>query len=160
MTATQRPASLTRRLLLQNRRDGIAPGVNLAASWAERALVLVAATWFGTLLLWRLALVVVPFVSAVLLAALLMPVVHLLAQFGIPRSEAALVVLIVAAMSCAVLLATAVRQGGLEWRRVVGRSGFRTRADPRLAPSRPPADQRQPYRRRLRVPRRAQSSVR
>jgi hypothetical protein len=53
-------------------------GVDVAVAWAWRALLLAAAHYVAGLLIATLALVMLPVVIALMVAALLMPVVHLL----------------------------------------------------------------------------------
>jgi predicted PurR-regulated permease PerM len=69
-------------------------GLRVAGAWAWRILLLVAA---GVAVLWvmaRLQLVVVPLVIAILLSALLSPLVGLLRRVGVPRTLATTIVLV------------------------------------------------------------------
>jgi putative heme transporter len=94
----------------RRRRTRLPVGVDLAAAWAERGLVLALAVYIGALVLSSLAVVVLPLVVAVLLAALLMPVVHGLVRVKVPRSVGSLLVVIAAAAACFMLLVLAGRQ--------------------------------------------------
>ncbi len=70
-------------------------GMDLAAAWAWRFVVLCAA---GAVILWLLNLflvVVLPVVIALLIAALVTPVVHWLQRLGLSRKMAALLVMLV-----------------------------------------------------------------
>ena len=69
-------------------------GVDLAAAWGWRLLIISATL---ALILWLLnffLVVVMPVVIALLLAALVMPVVTFLTRHGLPRKLAALVVMV------------------------------------------------------------------
>lgn len=69
-------------------------GVDLAAAWAWRFLVIAAA---GYLLLWLVAyfaVVTIPIAVALLIAALVVPVVDMLHRFGLPRGLSALLVVL------------------------------------------------------------------
>lgn len=69
-------------------------GIDLAAAWAWRFLVIAAA---GYVLLWLLAffaVVTIPLVVALLIAALVVPVVDVLHRIGLPRGLAALLVVL------------------------------------------------------------------
>jgi len=68
-------------------------GVDLAAAWSWRMLVIAAATYVLLSLLWRFSVVTVPLAIALLLAALASPVVRLLRHIGLPRGLAALLVM-------------------------------------------------------------------
>lgn len=73
---------------------GVPRGLRLAGAWAWRVLLLVGA---GLATLWvigRLQLVVVPLIIALLLSALLSPLVGLLRRAHVPRSLATFIVLI------------------------------------------------------------------
>ena len=69
-------------------------GVDLAAAWSWRMLVIGAALYVLLDLLWRFSVVTVPLAIALLLAALASPVVRLLRRIGLPRGLAALLVMI------------------------------------------------------------------
>ncbi len=87
------------------RRAQVPYGVDLAAAWAWRFLVIAAA---GALLLWLTGffmVVVLPLVIALLLAALVSPVVARLRRWGLPRQLAALLV-VGSALGVVVLLLT------------------------------------------------------
>jgi predicted PurR-regulated permease PerM len=62
--------------------------VRATASWAWRVLLLAALVWLVLQVVVKLALVVIPFVAAVLLTAALSPAVHWLQARGIPRAVA------------------------------------------------------------------------
>jgi putative heme transporter len=65
-------------------------GVEVAAAWAWRGLLLAAALYVAGLLIATLSLVILPVVIALMVAALLMPVVNLLMRLHVPRPLAAL----------------------------------------------------------------------
>ncbi len=70
-------------------------GVDLAAAWAWRFVIIAVA---GGAILWLLNLflvVVLPVIIALLIAALVAPVVHWLQRLGLPRKAAALLVVLV-----------------------------------------------------------------
>jgi putative heme transporter len=69
-------------------------GVDLAASWGWRLLVIVAAGWCLFKALGFLEVVVVPVVIALLISALVVPLVGLLQRLGLPRGIASLLVVI------------------------------------------------------------------
>ena len=69
-------------------------GVEIAAAWAWRFLVIVAAGWVLFRAIAYLAIVVVPLVVALLIAALMVPVVNALVRIGLRRSLASLVVVV------------------------------------------------------------------
>jgi predicted PurR-regulated permease PerM len=69
-------------------------GVDLAASWGWRLLVIVAAGWVLFKALGFLEIVVIPVVIALLIAALVVPVVGWLQRVGLPRGVAAFLVLV------------------------------------------------------------------
>ena len=69
-------------------------GVDLAAAWSWRMLVIAAATYVLLNLLWRFSVVTVPLAIALLLAALASPLVRRLRRIGLPRGLAALLVMI------------------------------------------------------------------
>ena len=91
-------------------RPALPPGLDLAAAWALRALILVAAVYVVVLLVSRFALLAVSVVVALLLAALLVPAVEGLGRLHLPRPLASLLVLVAAAAGIAGLLTLAGRQ--------------------------------------------------
>ena len=75
-------------------RTHVPPGVELAAAWAWRFLVIVAA---GAVIAWTvgyLSVIVLPIVVALLVTALAVPAVDLLARLRVPRGLAALLVVV------------------------------------------------------------------
>lgn len=85
-------------------------GVDLAAAWAWRFIVIAAA---GYLLLWLVAffaVVTIPLVVALLIAALVVPVVDRLQGVGLPRGLAALLVVLAGIASVVALLTFAGQQ--------------------------------------------------
>jgi len=85
-------------------------GVELAAQWAWRFLVIVAAGYFLVRALGFLEVVVIPIVVAMLIAALVVPVVGLMARTGLPRGVAALLVVVGGIVFVAALLTYAGQQ--------------------------------------------------
>ena len=86
-----------------DRRPTVPFGVELAAAWAWRLLVIVAATYLLVRALGFLEVIVIPVVIALLVSALVVPVVSFLDARGLPRGVAALlclagVLLVVVAM--------------------------------------------------------------
>jgi len=75
-------------------RTDVPYGVELSAQWAWRFLVIVAAGYLIVRALGFLSIVVVPLVIALLIAALVSPVVNGLARIGLKRSISALFVVI------------------------------------------------------------------
>ncbi len=69
-------------------------GVDLAAAWSWRLLVVVAAGYVVAQGIAMFAVVVLPLVIALLLTALIVPLVNLLARVGLPRGLASLLVVI------------------------------------------------------------------
>jgi putative heme transporter len=69
-------------------------GVDLAAAWAWRLLVIGAAAYFVGKLLDKFQVVVLPLVIALLLTALVVPLVNLLQRWGMPRGVASLLVVV------------------------------------------------------------------
>ncbi len=69
-------------------------GVDLAAAWSWRFLVVVAAGYVVAQAIALFAVVVLPLVIALLLTALIVPVVNLLSRAGLPRGLSALLVVI------------------------------------------------------------------
>lgn len=82
-------------------------GVELAAQWAWRFLVIVAAGYLITRALGFLALVVVPLVVALLIAALVEPIVGVLERIGLRRHLSALLVVIGVIVAVGALLSFA-----------------------------------------------------
>lgn len=76
------------------RRPAVPYGVELTASWAWRFLVIVAAGFLIVRALGFLEVVVIPVVIALLVSALVVPVVSLLDRIGLPRGFAALLCLL------------------------------------------------------------------
>ncbi len=70
-------------------------GVDLAAAWAWRFMVIAAAVLGILWLLDYFLVVTLPLVIALLLASLASPVVHRLSRYGLPRPAAALIMMIV-----------------------------------------------------------------
>src|SRR5689334_13249498 len=87
------------------RRAQVPYGVDLAAAWGWRFLVISAALALILFLLNFFLVVVLPLVIALLIAALAMPVVGWLTRLGLPRKLAALVVVVVG-LGLIALLAT------------------------------------------------------
>ncbi|MFI2707112.1 AI-2E family transporter, partial [Nocardioides sp. CER28] len=75
-------------------RPEVPRGVELAAQWAWRFLVIAAAGYVLVRALGFLEVVVIPIVVAMLIAALVVPVVGALQRVGLPRGAAALLVVI------------------------------------------------------------------
>ena len=75
-------------------RPEVPRGVELAAQWAWRFLVIAAAGYVLVRALGFLEVVVIPLVVALLIAALVVPLVGLLQRAGLPRGLASLVVVI------------------------------------------------------------------
>ena len=85
-------------------------GIDLAASWAWRLLVIAAA---GYVILWLIsffAVVAIPLAVALLISALVIPLVDGLHRLGLPRGLSALLVVIVVLASVAALLTFAGQQ--------------------------------------------------
>jgi len=70
-------------------------GIDLAASWGWRLLVIVAAGWCLFKALGFLEVVVVPVVIALLISALVMPLVSIPQRIGLPRGVSSLIVVLV-----------------------------------------------------------------
>src|SRR3954469_12069514 len=85
-------------------------GVDLAAAWSWRLLVIAAATALLGYLISFLAVVVIPVVVALLITALVAPVVDWLVRLGIRRSVAAILVVVVTIATVAALLTFAGQQ--------------------------------------------------
>ncbi len=85
-------------------RAHVPPGVELAAAWAWRFLVIVAA---GAVIAWAvgyLSVIVLPIVVALLVTALAVPAVDLLTRVRVPRGLAALLVVVGGLASVSALL--------------------------------------------------------
>jgi len=95
---------------ISGRKVEIPYGVDLAASWGWRLLVIVAAGWCLFRALGFLEVVVIPVVVALLVAALVVPVVGWMARTGLPRGIAALLVLLGVVAVIAALLTYAGHQ--------------------------------------------------
>ena len=85
-------------------------GVDLAAAWSWRLLVLAAAGYVVARGIAMFSVVVLPVVIALLLTALVAPLVRLLARVGLPRGLASLVVVIGSIAVVALLLTFAGQQ--------------------------------------------------
>jgi predicted PurR-regulated permease PerM len=85
-------------------------GIDLAAAWSWRLLVLAAAGYVVTQGIAKFSVVVLPLVIALLLAALVVPVVTALVRLHIPRGVAALMVVIGTLALVALLLTFAGQQ--------------------------------------------------
>ena len=85
-------------------------GVDLAASWAWRFLVIVAAGAVVFKAIGFLSVVVLPVVIALLITALVVPIVDLLVRIGLPRGLAALGVVIAGIALVGLLLTLAGQQ--------------------------------------------------
>jgi predicted PurR-regulated permease PerM len=85
-------------------------GVDLAAAWAWRVLVIAAAGLAILWLLWFLAVITLPLIVALFIAALVGPIVRVLADIGIPRRISALFVVIGGITLVAALLTFAGQQ--------------------------------------------------
>ena len=85
-------------------------GVDLAAAWSWRLLVLVAAGYVVARGIAMFSVVVLPVVIALLLTALVAPIVRLLVRVGLPRGLASLLVVIGSIAVVAVLLTFAGQQ--------------------------------------------------
>jgi predicted PurR-regulated permease PerM len=85
-------------------------GVDLAAAWSWRLLVIAAATALLGYLISFFAVVVIPVVVALLITALVAPVVDWLVRIGVRRSVAAILVVLVTIATVAALLTFAGQQ--------------------------------------------------
>ena len=85
-------------------------GVDLAAAWAWRFLVIIAAGYVLTLGIAKFSVVVLPLVIAMLLTALVVPVVNALVRVGLPRGLSALLVVLGSIGIVALLLTFAGQQ--------------------------------------------------
>ena len=85
-------------------------GVDLAASWAWRVLVVGATAYFIGRLIAKFEVIVLPVVVALLLTALVIPLVNRLQRWGLPRGVAALLVVLGSLALIALLLTFAGQQ--------------------------------------------------
>lgn len=92
------------------KRPTIPPGVDLAASWAWRFLVIVAAGYLIVRTLGFLEVIVIPVVIALLVSALVVPIVGALQRTGLPRGVASLLVVIGVILVVAAMLSFAGQQ--------------------------------------------------
>ncbi len=92
------------------RRGEVPYGVDLAAAWSWRLLVIAAAAWLLGYLVSFLAVMVIPVVVALLISALVVPVVDSLVRVGVRRSIAAIVVVILTIATVGALLTFAGQQ--------------------------------------------------
>lgn len=76
------------------RRADVPFGLDLAAGWAWRLLVIAGATYLLMWLIGYFAVATVPIAVALLISALAAPFVHLLTRIGVPRGLSALVVVL------------------------------------------------------------------
>ncbi len=95
MSSHQETAPTTVVATVTHRDDhDVSRGLRIAAAWSWRLLVVAAAGAVGLWIIGRLQLVVIPLVIAVMLSALLSPLVGMLQRLRLPRSLATGVVLI------------------------------------------------------------------
>ena len=85
-------------------------GVDLAAAWSWRLLIIAAAVALLGFLISFLAVMVIPVVVALLISALVVPIVDWLVRIGVRRSVAAILVVVVTIGSVAALLTFAGQQ--------------------------------------------------
>jgi predicted PurR-regulated permease PerM len=85
-------------------------GLRVAAAWTWRVLLLVGATWVVLWLIAKLSVVVIPVTIALLLSALLSPLVGMLLRLGVPRSLATALVLVAGIAAVAGTLTIVVNQ--------------------------------------------------
>ncbi|WP_246081699.1 AI-2E family transporter [Nocardioides litoris] len=85
-------------------------GVDLASAWAWRFLVIAIAGYVIVLALDRLREITVPLAVALLLAALVSPLVRVLTRLGLPRGPASLVTVVLTFAAIAGLLTLATQQ--------------------------------------------------
>ncbi|MGA8210743.1 MAG: AI-2E family transporter [Nocardioidaceae bacterium] len=85
-------------------------GMDLAAAWAWRFLVVAAAGYVLARVVATFALVVIPLVVALLLAALVLPVVNLLTRLRVPRGLGAVLVVVGTLTTVSLLLTFAGQQ--------------------------------------------------
>lgn len=64
-------------------------GLDLAAAWSWRLLIIAAATISLSIAIWHFRVITIPLVIALLISALAAPMVRALAQLGVPRSLSA-----------------------------------------------------------------------
>jgi predicted PurR-regulated permease PerM len=87
-------------MAVRDKREAYAPGVPTslqnAAGWCWRLLVITAAVTFLGILARKLELVVIPLLTALLLAALLSPVANRLERLRLPRAAAAILTVLLA----------------------------------------------------------------
>lgn len=92
------------------RRSSVPYGVDLAASWAWRFLVIVAAGYLIVRALGFLEVIVIPVVIALLVTALVVPIVGALQRIGLGRGLAALLVVVGVILLVAAMLSFAGQQ--------------------------------------------------
>ena len=92
------------------RRGEVPYGVDLAAAWSWRLLVIAAAAWLLGYLISFFAVMVIPVVVALLISALVVPVVDWLVRVGVRRSIASILVVFLTIASVAALLTFAGQQ--------------------------------------------------
>jgi predicted PurR-regulated permease PerM len=92
------------------RRGEVPYGVDLAAAWSWRLLVIAAAAWLVGYLISFLAVMVIPVVVALLISALVVPVVDSLERAGVRRSVASILVVFLTIASVGALLTFAGQQ--------------------------------------------------
>ena len=105
-------------------------GLDLAAAWAWRLLIIAAA---GYLLLWLVSffsVITIPLAVALLISALSWPLVHLLTRIGIPKGLAALLVVIGGLAAVAALLTFAGQQVASGAEDLADSDGQGSRGDP------------------------------
>lgn len=101
----RRPAPLPIRAGTSNLAPGQVPyGVDLAAAWAWRFLVIAAATYLVLWLFAFFAVIAVPVAIALLIAALVSPLVHRMHRLGVPRGLSAGLMVVGGITSIALLL--------------------------------------------------------
>jgi len=111
MRAERRPETITIEPGESNYDRGRVPyGVDLAAAWSWRLLVMVAAGYVLARAIGMFSLVVLPVVIALLLSALVVPLVNLLVRGRVPRGLASLLVVIGSLAVIALLLTFAGQQ--------------------------------------------------
>jgi predicted PurR-regulated permease PerM len=92
------------------RRAEVPYGVDLAAAWSWRLLIIAAAAWLVGYLISFLAVMVIPVVVALLISALVVPIVDWLVRAGVRRSVAAVLVVFLTIASVGALLSFAGQQ--------------------------------------------------
>ncbi|MFC6286108.1 AI-2E family transporter [Nocardioides sp. GCM10027113] len=85
-------------------------GVDLAAAWAWRFLVIAVAGYVIVRVLWFFSLITIPIIIAMLISALATPVVHGLSRIGLPRPLSAVLVVMGGIATVAFLLTMAGQQ--------------------------------------------------